>query len=103
VRSDAWTETVRIAQKVGGIEVLLPVGITSLRDCPYTVFEAIRMALVVISWEENIFKEEEMPPKRIWTDGEKLKDWWDAVKRNRDAEGPGDKHIEDPVENGLIG
>lgn len=42
----------------------------------------------------------ERPPRRIWTDGEKLNDWFARVKRNREDEMKGHA-IEDPVENEL--
>jgi hypothetical protein len=78
---------------------LLPDGCEDLRDCPHLLFDAIRSALVILSFDE--LTEDERPPKAIWTDGEKLKAWFDGIKRRREekygAKGPGP--IEDPVEN----
>lgn len=75
-----------------------------MRDCPYTVFEAIRVGGIFVSWDE--LDEDERPPKRIWLDGDRLEEWWLHVKRRREEKyGSGgsssswDTSIEDPVEN----
>lgn len=78
---------------------LLPDGVEDLRDCPHVLFEAIRTALLVLSFDE--LPEDERPARRIWDDGEKLNEWFKDVRRRRDEkygkDSPGP--IEDPVEN----
>lgn len=97
---DAFVDTVRIARDFGTVAELLPDGVDDLRDCPHVLFTAIRQALVILSFGE--LPDDERPPKRIWNDGEALKDFFDEVKRRRDEKygdrkGPGP--IEDPVQN----
>lgn len=44
--------------------------------------------------------EDERPPRRIWLDGDAMKNWMDEVKRKREAKAKGkDREIEDPVQN----
>jgi hypothetical protein len=47
---------------------LLPDGVQDVRDLPHTIFEAIRSALLIISFDE--LPENERPPRRIWNDAE---------------------------------
>lgn len=67
-----------------------------MRDCPHALFEAIRSALVFLSFEE--LPKDERPDKRIWLNGAALKEHFERVERNRDAKAQG-KDIEDPVTN----
>lgn len=63
------------------------------------MFTAINRALVILSWQENLPKEE-VPPRRIWLDGEKLKEHFAQVEKNRERENdPKKGKIEDPVDN----
>lgn len=93
---DAWLDAVRIARDFGDVRELLPPGIDSIRDAPYSLVEAIRLATLFLSFEELPAKEQ--PPRRIWLDGEALREWFDDVDRARQSE-YGPKAIEDPVEN----
>lgn len=55
---------------------------------------------MVLSFDE--LPSEERPPKRIWTDADRLKAWWAEVKKRREAEARGESsHIEDPKDNGF--
>lgn len=67
-----------------------------MRDCPHTLFEAVRSALVFLSFEE--LPKDERPDKRIWLNAEALKAHFERVERDRDAKAQG-KDIEDPVNN----
>lgn len=87
----------RIARDFGSVSELLPDGIADLRDCPYVLFDAIRHATVVLSWQENL-PDKERPPKRIWQDGEALKEWFARLDKEREREREG-KKIDDPVDN----
>jgi hypothetical protein len=88
---------VRIARDFGTVDELLPDGIDDVRDTPHVLFEAIRTALVFLSFDE--LPRNERPPKRIWLDGDALSEWFKQVERDRERSVRGDKHIEDPVEN----
>lgn len=99
---EAWIDTVRLARDFGTIRELLPPWVADVRDLPYPLYEALRHAGMVISWEENL-PEEEMPPKRIWTDMDALTEWFEDVKRKRDSQMRGDKEIEDPRDNEAAG
>lgn len=100
--SDVWLDQLRLARAHGHLHDLLPPG-TTLLDCPYTVFEAVRVGGIFLSWDE--LEEDERPPKRIWLDGERLEDWWLHVKRLREEKYGGgsrsswDTSIEDPISN----
>jgi len=80
------------------VSELLPDGIDDVRDIPHVLFEAIRSALVFLSFDE--LPKVERPPRRIWLDGDALRAHFDEIDRRRKDEsagGPGP--IDDPVEN----
>jgi hypothetical protein len=70
------------------VSQVLPEGIDSLSDCPFTLHEAILTALRILNYEE--FPREERPPRNIWLDGDKLNEWWEEIERQRDAKYKGD-------------
>lgn len=78
---------------------LYPPGITDLREIPYPWFDAIRKAIVFLSFEE--LEKEERPPKSIWMDEKALSahfTWVEARRKEKyDVDGGGE--IEEPVEN----
>lgn len=99
-----WLQTVRVARDFGGIEQLLPDGISSWRDCPHRLFEAVQMALTFLSFRE--LPKEEQPPRAIWFSQRQLEEHFKAVEKMReekyggkDGDGPGP--IDDPVQNEL--
>ena len=97
-----WLDTLRIAKEHGTLHDLLPPGVQGLLDCPHPLFDAIRFGHIFLSFDE--LPEDERPPKRIWLDGDALREWFAEVKRKRDAKygadpGGWDKSIEDPVDN----
>jgi hypothetical protein len=96
---EAFLDTVRLAREFGDVSQLLPAGVEHVRDLPHTLFEAYRVALMFLSFDE--LPEDERPPRRIWHDGEALREHFEAVKRSRrrEAEGHGSTRIEDPVDN----
>ncbi len=77
-------DTVRIARDFGTVSQLLPPGLTLL-DSPYVVVNAIRMAVVFLSWRENL-RPKEVPPKGIWLDGKKLEKWFKDIEQKREDE-----------------
>jgi hypothetical protein len=102
--SEAFIETVRVARDLGhGIRDLLPPWAHSIADAPYSLVSNISFALTVLRWRENL-DDHEVPPKRIWLNGDALKAWFETVKSNRRREMRGEdpdrsQDIEDPVEN----
>lgn len=92
-------DTVRIARDFGTVAELLPDGFDDLRDVPHVFFEAVKHALVIVSFDE--LAEDERPPRRIWNDGEQLRSWFEDVKAKRAEKygGKGPGPIEDPVDN----
>lgn len=96
---EAWIDTVRLARDMGTVRELFPKGIDDIRDLPHTCFNAIRLGLTFLGFEE--LPEEDIPPRRIWMDGEKLEEHFNAVRARRkaQAEGKDTPEIEDPVEN----
>jgi hypothetical protein len=83
---------------------LFPPGVQNIRDLPWRWFEAIRLAMYFIGFDE--LPDDERPPRRIWLDSEQLQSWFVQVKADRDRKyGTGDKlgAIEDPKENAAAG
>lgn len=90
----------RLAREFGTLRELLPDGVSGLADCPYALLDAIRSALVFLSFDE--LEADERPPRRLWRNPDKLNDWFDGVKRKREQKyAPPDQQIDDPVENEL--
>lgn len=97
---DAWLTTVRIARDCGDISSLFPPGVTRLWDLPFTLHQAIHMALYYLSFEN--LPEKERPPKKFWQDGDKLKLWFDEVKANREAENRGEGDYQSMPQNQIL-
>ena len=98
---DAWLNTVRIARDLGDISSLFPKGITRLYDLPFTIFHAIRTALVFLSWEVNLSREE-MPPRKIWLDNDRLEAWFREVEANRERKAKGEGDTMSMPQNALL-
>lgn len=81
------------------MSLLLPDGITHLADLPNTMFDALRLALSFLQFDE--LPKDERPPRRIWLDPERMSEWWKAVEKRRDEriKGDGSSEIDDPVSN----
>lgn len=93
----------RFARDCGDLSLLFPDTITTIRDLPYNIFDAIRLALVWLSFEE--LESAEKPPKEIWLDGKAMSKWWKAVKKRREDKYSGrpNDDIDGPVErNSLV-
>lgn len=103
---DAWLDTVRIARDFGTVSELYPPGITDIREIPYRWFDAIRQAMVFLSFDE--LEKEEKPPKSIWLEPKLLKahfEWVEARRKEKysvDGDG-GTQEIEEPVDNDAAG
>jgi hypothetical protein len=97
---EAWLNTVRIARDCGDISSLLPPGVTSLLDCPFPLWESIRLALYFLSFEE--LESKERPPKHIWLDADRMTAHWAEVKRNREARTNGGIDTSGMDENPLL-
>lgn len=52
-------------------------------EAPWDLVSALAQALKVLSWFENLPRDEQ-PPRHIWWSDELLEDWFEDVKRNRD-------------------
>lgn len=72
---------------------------------PHTHIDAVVTGLTFLSWLE--LEKEEQPPRRIWFDGDRIKEHFKAVEKRREEKyGSGDGkpprgEIEDPVSNGF--
>ena len=78
---------------------LLPDGIRSLRDAPYTLQRAIKTGLIFLSFED--LPPEDIPPRNIWLDGEALKEHFDDIRRKHKERMSG-KEIDDPRRNAAV-
>lgn len=54
-------------------------------ECNYELSQAISQALMILGYYE--LPENEQPDESIWSHPEKLEDWWESVKRNRETPG----------------
>jgi hypothetical protein len=45
---------------------------------------AIEQGLTILSWHENLSKDE-IPPERLWEDSEGLEQWWARVEEKRES------------------
>lgn len=88
----------RLARDLGTVDHLIPPHINGLMDLPAKLAEAIHRALTCLSFDELL--DDERPPRRIWTDNRKLKEWFAQVsKRRQEKYGGSSREIEDPVQN----
>jgi hypothetical protein len=88
---------VRIARDLGDVSHVLPDGIRKLRDAPAQFSQAMRAALMFLSFEE--LPTEDVPPRNIWLDGKQLKAHFDEVRRKHREKIGGADEIEDPRHN----
>ena len=51
-------------------------------ESPYNLIIAVNEALSVLSWHENLPKDE-IPPRHIWWSGDLLDEWFRTVDRKR--------------------
>lgn len=58
----------------------------TVQDQPYTLLFAVNEALMVLSWHENLTKDE-IPPRHLWWSGELLDKWFQAVEKKRTNKG----------------
>jgi hypothetical protein len=76
---------------------LLPDGIDHLAELPYTLFNAIRSAFNFMRFDE--LPKDEVPPRRIWLDGDRMSEWWKGVEARRKAKfGTSDKMADEEIE-----
>lgn len=87
-----WLDTVRIARDFGTVSELFPPGVENIRDLPWRWFEAIRMAMFFLSFDELV--EEERPPKKIWLDTEAIESHFAMLKEKHKREAKGDTTLE---------
>lgn len=72
----------RAAQKAGDFRILYPKDADRLDEIPWCLQIAIEQALNILSWYENLPKED-VPPEYLWEDGEGLEMWWRTVEDRR--------------------
>lgn len=71
------------------MSALLPEGIDKLHDIPVGMFDAIRMALGFLGFDE--LPKDERPPRRIWLDNDAMRSHWAYVEqRRKEKYGDGD-------------
>lgn len=81
---------------MGDVSTLYPDEVTDVKDLPFTIFHAILHGIRFLSYEE--WPTEDRPPKRIWMDGEALKEHFETVDQRRKDRAKGDD-IEDSKNN----
>lgn len=54
-----------------------------IQEAPYDIVYAVNEALTVLSWHENLPKDE-VPPRHIWWSPERIDAWFGKVQENRD-------------------
>jgi hypothetical protein len=70
------------------VSVLLPEGVSKLHDIASPMFDAIRMALGFLHFDE--LPKDERPPRRIWMDPDAMGEHWAKVERIRKEKYGGD-------------
>lgn len=65
------------------MSAVFPEGIDDIRDLPYVYFDAIRVALGFLQFDE--LPSDERPPKSIWMDGDELRKHWKKVENAREV------------------
>lgn len=99
--SDAWLDTVRIAKDMGTAKLLFPVGVEDIRELPAPHFDAVRLSLIFLSFEE--LPKDEQPPRKIWLDDEELKRHFAAVEQKRkDEADPNRSASEEPMKSNSL-
>lgn len=73
---------VSIAKSFNTLDSVLPDNIVKLYECPWTITLAIDHAKMVLSWYEHL-SDEDRPPKEIWMNDSKLKNWFDRRKNRK--------------------
>lgn len=73
----------RAAQKAGDLKVLYPHHAERIDDIPWYLQVAVEQALNILTWYENLPKED-MPPEYLWEDSEGLEMWWRTVEDRRE-------------------
>lgn len=56
-----------------------------LVNAPHDLVDALSESLTVLSWFENLPKDEQ-PPRHIWWSGDLLEQWFEDVRERRDPE-----------------
>lgn len=89
---------------MGSVEQILPEGVNHVRDLPFPVFDAVRRAMLFISFDE--LPSDERPPRAIWLNQEALNEHFDQVRLAReekygDGSSGSSREIDDPVQNEL--
>ena len=54
----------------------------TIQEYPWTLIFAVNEALTVLSWHENLGKDE-VPPRHLWWSGELLDEWFLEVEKRR--------------------
>lgn len=86
----------RAAQKAGDFRVLFPEGVERIDQIPWYLQVAIDHALTILTWYENLPKED-MPPEYLWEDSEGLEMWWKTVEARREDGVPTSQGDADPA------
>jgi hypothetical protein len=64
------------------VSQLLPEGIDRLDDVPYTYWNALRVAMGFLTFDE--LPKDERPPREIWMDHDEMRKHWTAVELRRE-------------------
>jgi len=75
---------VRLARDFGTIDRLFPPEFRDLNDLPYALADMLHQALTYLGFEE--FDADEQPPRRIWEDPRKMREWFKEIRRKRKRE-----------------
>lgn len=57
-----------------------PEGVTHMWDLPWNFISAFQQASMIIGWQESL-SQEEMPPKQIWRDNDKLNEHFKNLRK----------------------
>lgn len=85
---------------MGTAHLLMPPGITDLREMPATHFDLIRRSMIFLGFEE--MPQEDRPPRKIWMDDKLLVEHFNRLREKRSAEAGGDSVSREPMEQNSL-
>lgn len=68
---------------MGGLEALLPSGVTKFSEAPNDLVTGIQHASTVLSWHENL-SGDETPPRWMWPFADELDAHFEGVQQERE-------------------
>lgn len=89
---------VRLARNTGGASTLFAPGVSNVNEMSQDFFSAMHHANTILSWQENLTKDE-VPPPWMWPFPEHLEEWFTEVEFMREQRYGGGESYDDLEQN----